>query len=234
MCRNLGWDLAFLDHSLPQTHWNRNETAQGWNNKDLNCEILVDQQKIGSSQLCNSFYSPLCWEVKWNYLGGSSCRNCATLGCVPGFLSWTGVTGFSQGWHKGGIITPATPVGGAQGNWVPGIGQDNDCHGYQTFIYVIPSRWSSVCGPCWGLCFLQREVLLGVCDSQSQMIRQKDSTDKSQRTWLFYSPPVCKNPGLWSREEQLFSHSSSSGSKPATSLLCNLQCCGVSAGRTLK
>lgn len=102
---------------------------------------LSGQQKIGTLQLCNSFYSPLCWKVKWNYLGGSSYRNWAQLGSVPGFLSWTGVTGFSPGWHKGGTITPAAPAEGAQENWVPGIGQDNDCHRYQIFIYLCKMIW---------------------------------------------------------------------------------------------
>lgn len=118
-------------------------------------------------EVCNSFSSSLCWEVKWNYLGGPSCRNSPKPGCVPGFLSWTGVTGFSWGWHKGGRITPAAPAEGSQGDWVPGIGQDNDCHRYQTFIYVIPSHWSSVCAPHWRLFVLQQEMLLGVCDSES-------------------------------------------------------------------
>lgn len=118
-------------------------------------------------EVCNSFSSPLCWEIKWNYLGGPSCRNWAKPGCVSGFLSWTGVTGLSWGWHKGGAITPAAPAEGSQGNWIPGTGQDNDCHRYQTLIYVILSHWSSVCGPHWGLCILQQEVLLGVCDSES-------------------------------------------------------------------
>lgn len=126
------------------SHSATNPLKQGWITKVLNCQILVDPQEIGTLQLCSSFYSPLCWEVKWNYLGGSSCRNWAKLGCVPGILSGTGVTGLSWGWHKGGIITPAAPAEGSQGSWVPGIGQDSDCHRYQIFVCVIPSHWSSV------------------------------------------------------------------------------------------
>lgn len=137
MCKNLEQDLAFMDLSLPETHWKRDETAQRWNSKDLNCQIFVDQQRIGTSQLCNSFYSPLCWEVKWNYLGGSSCRKWAKLGCVPGFLSWTEVTGFSWAWHKGDKIAPEAPAEASQGSWVPELGRTMTARGIK-YLFMDP------------------------------------------------------------------------------------------------
>lgn len=175
------------------THSATNPLKQGWITKVLNCQILVDPQEIGTLQLCSSFYSPLCWEVKWNYLGGSSCRNWAKLGCVPGILSGTRsdrvVLGLAQGRHNYSSSTCRRLPGELSSwNWagqrLPQVSNICLCNPFSLILCVgTPLRTfhltiGGVAGCLW----------LWIINVQAESI------DKPQGTWLFTVPQFAKPP----------------------------------------
>lgn len=112
------------------------------------------------------------------------------------------------------------------GQWLPQVSNTYLCYPFSLILCVwTPLRTlhlttGGVAGRLW----------LWIINDQTERQRSQASENLA-----FLQSPNLQPPTFMSREGQLFSHSSSScSSTQATSLLCNLQCCGVSAGRTLK